>query len=41
MNLDPDYTEDRKREIYQRTIGALSLFIVEEYWRLEKQSGAN
>jgi len=41
MNLDPEYNEARKREIYKRTIDSLSIHIMEEYWRLQKQGEGN
>jgi hypothetical protein len=34
MQLDPQYSEARKREIYKKTISNLSIHMVEEYWRV-------
>jgi len=41
MNLDPEYDESRKREIYAQTIHALVIELSEEYWRLQRQSKGN
>ena len=41
MRLNPNYDESRKRAIYEETIDSLSIFIVEEYWRLKHQQGGN
>jgi hypothetical protein len=41
MNLNPDYDESHKREIYRQTIDSLSIHIMEEYWRLKHQGEGN
>jgi hypothetical protein len=41
MRLNPRYEEKHKRKIYADTIKALSLFVVEEYWRVELQGEGN
>lgn len=41
MRLDPNYEEKHKRKIYADTIRALSLFIIEEYWRVQLQGEGN
>ena len=41
MQLDPEFKMENKRAIYARTVDALAMHFVEEYWEVKSRGKGN